>query len=449
MDRRKFMVSGAAGSAVALASAPALIGAPALAQIVADDRLYGYPGTLQPFGADVYRERRARLMAQMKDGIAVVYGPRQINLDSTVAEVDTANSDFFYLTGIRDVAGAALLLMPTERYREVLYLPNRNPDTDRFEGISLPIGGQVRNRTGFSHVSRIGGLAPALSEVASRVATMRYLGALVSPDVAVPRELDLYSRVAARVPGTTTVNNANLIRAMRAAKEPRELDLIRKAIAITGMGHRAAMQAARPGMTERQLRIVIEDAFRRGGTDRLAYPSIVGVARNSTVLHYQNGENVIRAGDLILVDAGCEYQYYASDVTRTFPVDGRFTPEQRGIYETVLAAQEAGAATLRAGVVYDEAQVAANRVMDRAGHRDDFWHGLGHFVGLDVHDVGDYAKPLQANSVVTVEPGIYLPDREIGVRIEDDFLVTAAGVENMSRAIPRTVAEIEGIMAAR
>jgi Xaa-Pro aminopeptidase len=222
---------------------------------------------------------------------------------------------------------------------------------------------------------------------------------------------------------------------------------MRKAIAATEVGMRSAMRSARPGMTEAQLRVIIEDGFRRAGTNRLAFPSIVGVARNSTVLHYQDGDNVIRPGDLILCDIGSEVDYYASDITRTFPVDGRFTPEQRGIYETVLAAQEAGASKLRSGVVYDEAQVAANAVMDRAGHRDDFWHGLGHFVGLDVHDVGDYAKPLPAGAVVTIEPGIYLPEREIGIRIEDEFLVTATGHEHLSRSIPRTVAEIEAAMA--
>ena len=438
LDRRRFML--AASAATALASSRGF------AQI-ADDRLYGYPGTVRPFAPDVYRERRARLMAQMKDGVAVVYGPREIDLGSNTAPIDGAASDFFYLTGIRDVAGAAILLAPGERYREILYLPNRNPDTDRFEGVSLPVGGEVRRRTGFEKVTRIGGLGPALVEIAARAGTMRYLGPLVSPDAAVPRELDLYSRVAARSPGTSTVNNSGLIRAMRAAKEPREIELMRKAIAATGVGMRAAMQAARPGMTEEQLRIIIEDGFRRAGTNRLAFPTIVGVARNSTVLHYQDGNNVIRAGDLILCDIGAEVDYYAADVTRTFPVDGRFTPEQRGIYETVLSAQEAAASKLRAGAVYDDAQVAANQVMDRAHHRDDFWHGLGHFVGLDVHDVGDYAKPLPAGAVVTIEPGIYLPEREIGVRIEDDFLVTANGSENMSRAIPRTVAEIEAAMA--
>jgi Xaa-Pro aminopeptidase len=416
---------------------------------VGDDRLYGYPGAVRPFTPDVYRDRRARLMAQMKDGVAVVYGPREIDLGSNVAPIDGAASDFFYLTGIRDVAGAALLLAPGERYPETLYLPVRNPDTDRFEGVSLPVGNEVRRRTGFERVTRIGGLGPALSEIAARATRMRYLGPLVSPDAAVPRELDLYGRVAQRVPGSSIVNNAGLIRAMRAAKEPRELELMRKAVAATGAGMRAAMQAVRPGMTEAQVRTIIEDGFRRAGALRLAFATIVGVARNSTVLHYQDGDTVIRSGDLILCDIGAEFGYYASDVTRTFPADGRFTPEQRSIYETVLAAQDAGAARLHAGAVYDEAQVAANQVMDRAGHRDDFWHGLGHFVGLDVHDVGDYAAPLPAGAVVTVEPGIYLPERNFGVRIEDEFLITAGAPENLSRAIPRTIAEIEAVMAAR
>lgn len=441
LDRRGFIAAGAAAAALSPTTA--------LAQANADDRLYGYPGTVRPFGPDVYRERRARLLAEMKDGVAVVYGPRTIDLGSNTAPIDGAASDFFYLTGIRDVAGAALMLAPGQRYREVLYLPSRNPDTDHFEGVSLPIGGEVRRRTGFERVSRIGALGPALSEIAARAGKMRYLGPLVGPDEAVPRELDLYSKVSQRVPGSSIVNNAGLIRAMRAAKEPRELELMRKAIAATGAGMRAAMQAARPGMTEEQLRIIIEDGFRRAGANRLAFPTIVGVARNSTVLHYQDGNNVIRAGDLILCDIGAEFGYYASDVTRTFPVDGRFTPEQRAVYETVLAAQDAAVARLRAGVVYDEAQVAANQVMERAGRRDDFWHGLGHFVGLDVHDVGDYLAPLPAGAVVTVEPGIYLPDREIGIRIEDEYLVTATGTEHLSRGIPRTVPEIEAVMAAR
>jgi Xaa-Pro aminopeptidase len=202
-------------------------------------------------------------------------------------------------------------------------------------------------------------------------------------------------------------------------------------------------------MKEFELKTIIENEFRAAGARGLAFPSIVGVARNSAVLHYSSGDNEIRAGDMILADIGAEYEHYAADITRTFPVDGRFNPEQRRIYETVLAAQDAAARQLRAGSAYEDLQRAATNVIEAAGHRDDFWHGLGHFVGLDVHDVGDYAQPLPAGAVLTIEPGIYLPHREFGVRIEDEYLVTAGGSEHMSRAVPRTVAEIEAVMTAR
>lgn len=441
LGRRRFLFAG--GAVTAAASFPSL------AQGVVDDRLYGYPGAIRPFDVDVYRERRARLMASMKDGVAVIYGPRTIDLGNVSAPIDGAASDFFYLTGIRDIAGAALLLAPGERYREILFLPSRASETDRFEGVTLPVGNEVRRRTGFAKVSRTTGLGGTLTEIAARAANLRYLGPLVAPDNPVPPELELYGKVVARVPGTSTANNSGLVRAMRAAKEPRELELMRKAIDVTGRAQVAAMKAVRPGMTEAQLRTIIEDEFRRHGALRVAFPTIVGVARNSTVLHFLDGDTVFRPGDLVLCDIGCEFSYYASDITRTFPVDGRFTDEQRKVYDVVLEAQNAAAAKLRAGVVYDEAQLAANSVMDRAGYRDDFWHGLGHFVGLDVHDVGDYAKPLTAGAVVTIEPGIYLPARAIGVRIEDEYLVTAGGNEHMSRNIPRTPADIEAVMASR
>jgi Xaa-Pro aminopeptidase len=224
---------------------------------------------------------------------------------------------------------------------------------------------------------------------------------------------------------------------------------MRRAIGATERGMRAAMRATRPGMREFELKNIIESEFKAAGARRLAFPSIVGVARNSAVLHYMGGDNEIRPGDLILADIGAEFDHYAADITRTFPVDGRFTPEQRRVYETVLAAQSAAARQLRAGSVYEDLSQAATNVIEAAGHRDDFWHGLGHFVGLDVHDVGDYAQPLPAGAVLTIEPGIYLPEREFGIRIEDEYLVTASGNEHLSRSIPRTVAEIEAAMAAR
>ena len=443
-NRRNFIATAAASG---LAATSGLSGA--WAQPAAP-RSYGYPAGTRPFGPEVYRERRRRLMERMKSGVAVLFGPSSVDRSATVAPIDRPGSDFAYLTGIVDDGGAALILAPGERtHREFLFLPNVDPEYDRWEGQRLLLGGELRRRTGFEKISRIGGLGGTLAQIAARAGEMRYIGPLVGPDSAVPRELELYGKVAARVPGTRIVNNHGLVHAMRQVKEPRELELMRRAIAATDRGMRAAMRAARPGMKEFELKDILEAEFRAAGARRLAFPSIIGVARNGAVLHYMGGDNEIRAGDMILADIGAEYDYYAADITRTFPVDGRFTPEQRRVYETVLAAQEAAARGLRPGTIYEDLQKAATDVIEAAGHRDDFWHGLGHFVGLDVHDVGDYSRPLPAGAVLTIEPGIYLPQREFGVRIEDEYLVTAAGNEHLSRAVPRTVAEIEAVMAAR
>ncbi|MBA2467147.1 MAG: aminopeptidase P N-terminal domain-containing protein [Sphingomonas sp.] len=440
LNRRTFIAS---------ASASGLISTQSWGQ-AAPARSYGYPAGTRPFEPPVYRDRRRRLMERMKTGVAVLYGPPAIDRSATVAPIDRPGSDFTYLTGLVDEPGAALLLAPGERtHREFLFLPNVDPEYDRWEGTRLLLGGELRRRTGFEKISRIGALGPLLAQIAARSGEMRYIGPLGSPEAAIPRELDLYGRVSARVPGTRIVNNHGLVHAMRLVKEPRELDLMRRAVAATDRGMRAAMRAARPGMKEFELKTIIENEFRAAGARRLAFPSIVGVARNSAVLHYTGGDNEIRAGDLILADIGAEFDLYAADITRTFPVDGRFTPEQRRVYEIVLAAQNTAARQLRAGSVYEDLQRAATGVIEAAGHRDDFWHGLGHFVGLDVHDVGDNAQPLPAGAVLTIEPGIYLPQRDFGVRIEDEYLVTAGGSEHLSRAVPRTVAEIEAVMASR
>jgi Xaa-Pro aminopeptidase len=439
LNRRTFVASAAAAGLV-----PGVAGAQ-----IPSARRYGLPAGTRPFGPQVYRERRRRLMERMQRGVAIVYGAPRIDLSSSIGSVGRQDSDFAYLTGLMDEPGAALILAPQERrHREILFLPSRDPEMERWEGSRLPIGQELRERAGFERVLRMQWLGATLTQIASRAGELHYLGPLVSPESPVPQVLDLYGRVAQRVPGTRIVNNHNLVRSMRAVKEPRELELMRRAIAATARGHQAALRAARPGMREFELKAIIENAFRAAGARGVAFPSIVGAARNTAVLHYPGGDNLIQRGDMILLDIGAEVDFYAADVTRTFPVDGRFTPEQRRVHDLVLQAQEAAAALLRPGAHYEDLQEASDAVIRRAGHADDSWHGLGHFVGLDVHDVGDLAQPLPAGAVVTIEPGIYLPDREFGVRIEDEYLVTASGSERLSRAIPRSAADIEAAMAA-
>jgi Xaa-Pro aminopeptidase len=439
-DRRNFL-----GSAAALG----MLATTTSAQ-VPDNRPYGSPARTSPFPPEVYRERRQRLMDRMKTGVAVIYGATSIDTSSTVAGVGRQNPDFAYLTGIMDEPGAVLVLAPGERiFKEYLFLARRDPDLERYDGEHLAISEEARARTGFQKIYRSNSLGTIVTALASRVGELRYVGPLVPPDSPVPAALDLYGKIAARVPGTRITNNQGWIAAMRVAKEPREIAAMRKAIEATRRGMLAGMRAARPGMKEFELRTIIENEFRAAGARGVAFPSIVGTGRNSAVLHYTGSDTEIRAGDMILCDIGAEIDYYAADITRTFPVDGRFNPEQRRIYETVLAAQDAAAAKLRPGALYEDLQLAANDVIRRAGHMDDFWHGLGHFVGLQVHDAGDLAAPLPAGAVVTIEPGIYQPHRNLGVRIEDDYLVTATGHERMSSSVPRTIAEVEAVLAAQ
>src|SRR5206468_82765 len=192
-----------------------------------------------------------------------------------------------------------------------------------------------------------------------------------------------------------------------------------------------------------------ERVWKSRGARRPAYPSIVGSGPNSTILHYPRSERVMQDGELILMDMSAEFAHYAADITRTLPVNGKFTALQRRIYDLVLKAQKAAFAQVRPGAYFEDLDAVARKVIVDAGYGDYFIHGLGHFVGLDVHDAGAYQEPLAPGMVITLEPGIYLPDEKFGVRIEDDVLVTKAGAKFLSDGLPREAADIERWMATR
>jgi Xaa-Pro aminopeptidase len=409
---------------------------------------FATPAGTAPFPPEVFRARRQRVMDAIKDGVAVIYGAEEQPTDAAVAPPFVQNGDFAWLTGIVDEPGAILVLAPTERtYREFLLLPSREPEAERWDVERLPLGAALEARTGFAKVYRTGTLGGLVTGLVERSKTLHFLGPIVSANAPVPKALDLYGKVAARAPGVALKDDSGLIAAMRVVKEPRELDLMRKAAAATARGHIAAMQAARPGMTEGQLKAVLEDAFRAAGGAGLSYDSIVATGRNAASLHYTRNSGVIGGSDLILIDAAASVGGYACDVTRTFPASGKFSPEQRASYELVLAAQAAAVSRLKAGVYYEDIVEVAKDVFRKAGRIDDFTHGLGHFVGLDVHDAGDYSKPLPAGAVITMEPGLYVQSQNYGIRIEDLYLITATGAERLSEAVPRTVAQIEAAMA--
>jgi len=398
------------------------------------------PGQSEAVG--VYAARRAALMKEMHDGVAVIHAGGTEDGDGY-----RQGSDFYYLTGVHE-AGAVLVLAPTERtYREFLVLPNRDPEAERWIGTREPIGDALRTRYGFEKILRSDRLMTLLLDLAGRSPT---LWQVVRPaaEASAP-DLELYARVTAKIPGVAVKSLGWTLARMRSRHSAGEIALMQRAVRISEAGFAAAATQIRPGGFEGSVEAEAERVFKSSGARRPAYSSIVGSGPNSTILHYPRSERVMVDGDLILMDMAAEYAHYAADITRTFPVNGHFTPEQRKVYEVVLAAQKAAFALVRPGAYFEDLDRAARGVIRDAGYGDDFIHGLGHFVGLDVHDAGAYQEPLAAGMVITLEPGIYLAERKIGIRIEDDVLVTADGARYLSDGLPREADEVERWLAQR
>jgi Xaa-Pro aminopeptidase len=405
-----------------------------------EPRPIGPTGTL---GADVYRKRRKALMDKLKTGATLVVNEMRF-------EGSRERMDFYYLTGI-DEPGAALLLDPASPDPEVLYLRALDLERGQWDGERAKLPSTLLEGTsGIAEIRRIDRLPRALLRACGH-GGLNYVGQLVPAPEAKPKVLTYYEEARERSPseGCKVNDRHDTLARMREAKEAEEIKLMRRSIEHTAAGHARILEVLKPGMREFELKDSIEDAFRRSGSRHLAYDSIVGSGPNGAVLHYPKDDRVMKEGELVVVDAGAEEQYYATDVTRTYPVSGKFSPEQREIYDIVLKAQAAGIAAAKAGVTPRTLERAVRKVIDDAGYHDAFIHGCCHFVGLEVHDAGDYDAPLPAGAVLTVEPGIYLPQRGFGVRIEDEILITPTGAEVLTKAIPKDPAEIERRMQSR
>jgi Xaa-Pro aminopeptidase len=277
-----------------------------------------------------------------------------------------------------------------------------------------------------------------------------------------------------RRPPRAIIDPQAALHELRLRKSPQEIAILRKAAAISGEAHRAAMAVGRPGSFEYEVEAVLDYTFRRRGGDGPGYGTIVGAGDNATILHYVDNDRAIADGDLVLVDAGCEYQQYTADITRTWPASGRFSPVQRSVYQVVLDAETSAIALARPGVSIDDLhQHCVRRLTEGmielgllAGSVDDliasqaykafYMHGTSHWLGLDVHDAGAYMpggqhRPLEPGMVITIEPGLYIgadadvrPElRGIGIRIEDDVLITADGCEVLTESAPRSIADVE------
>ena len=428
-----------------------------------------------------YAKRRSVLMRKIgASDIVILPAATELFRNNDTVFPFRQNSDFYYLTGFNE-PDAVLLLMPSRRDGEfILFNRERNLEREVWDG---PRAGQAGAKQQFKAdqaypYHMLEAMLPGL--LAGRKTIHYPVGRCQAFDKTI---LDAVNTLRARVrrgiqAPTVFADVSPTIHEMRLFKSKEEIATIQKAIDITAHAHQSAMEACRPGMNERELEAVLSYEFKRRGAQQCAYSPIVGAGANACVLHYVRNDAKIKNGDLVLIDAGAEYENYASDITRTFPANGRFTSEQRAIYEIVLEAQLAGIKAVKPGALWDAPQTAILKVitqglldlgilkgklsvlLEKQAYFPFYMHGYGHWMGLDVHDVGSYKagerfRPLKAGMVLTVEPGIYIAANQkgvhkrwhnIGVRIEDDVLVTGKGCKVLSQGIPKTIAAIEKLM---
>jgi Xaa-Pro aminopeptidase len=445
--------------------------------------------------ADFHRSRRDAVRAALPvDAIAVLFGAPQRNRSNDVDYEYRQSSDFLYLTGTTE-PGSALIMAPSGitvdglRVQEVLFVPPRDPAHEVWEGRRFGTS-RAMERLGVEmaleatrfeevlgtllssgehrvfHLPLPQGVEPR-SELAGQISA--FLEHTESVDVA-EGNMNPHAEQAPAEDGPDGSTLRGVLDRLRTVKTEEEMILLQRAIDITAEAHREVMKQLEAGWAEYEIEALIEYTFKRNGAEYPGFPSIVASGENSVILHYGSNRKTTESGEVIVIDVGAEYHGYSADVTRTIPVDGAFSPEQRKIYELVYAAQEAGIEATQAGVSFRNPHAAATRVLlegmaelglidgptDLPGLRRFFMHGTSHYLGLDVHDVSG-GGPMQPGTVITVEPGIYIPAAadidpkwwNIGVRIEDDVLVTEAGPVILSTAAPRQIDEVEALMQGR
>ncbi|NPA71657.1 MAG: M24 family metallopeptidase [Gammaproteobacteria bacterium] len=435
-------------------------------------------------------QNRQKLMAKLPENSAVIVlsGAEQIR-NRDVEFTFRAESDFFYLTAFSEPDSALLLLKNAEQESHLFVRP-KDPEQETWQGRRLGVDA-APNALGVDKAYAIETLDETvlslLAQTESIYLSFSPLSDLLGSVGDWISALKQQGRKGVRAP--TQIRDLDaLLHEQRLFKSEEEVQRMRAAAQISVKGHLAAMQAVQPGRFEYQVQAELEATFMRHGSPRVAFNSIVAMGENACILHYTENRDEIQDGALVLVDAGAEFKGYAGDITTTFPANGRFSHPQAQLYELVLAAQQAAIAVIKPGVAYDRAHAASVRVLTEGllklgilqGELETliseelfkpfFMHGTGHWLGMDVHDVGDYKQPIngeqvwrnfEAGMVVTVEPGLYISAEQaaqlgvdaqwsnIGIRIEDDILVTESGHEVLTQGLPRTVAEIEAWMQAR
>lgn len=415
----------------------------------------------------VYAARRAKLAAQVDSPVILLgfTGREEFSQNYIFEQED----NFYYLTGHNEEEAGLIILpaaknsssaAPADIPQEILFLPPKNPNKEKWNGLRMsPSDPGIQSRTGFASVQPFPEMRAALERLAKLYPTIYTILPYEKENGGYPHEKAVTDWIRLAVPQAKLKDIRSNITDLRQIKSPGEIAFLTQAINLSLDAHLAAMRMMRPGLHEYQIAAKMVEVHAMGGSEAEGYAPIIGAGPNSTALHYNKLARNIEDGDIVVLDVGAQYAGYSADITRTLPANGKFTPRQREIYEIVLGAQNAALAAIKPGMDY--CQKGSKSVYKIAydyinSHGKDlhgkslgqyFIHGLGHDIGLDVHDPGEYCKPLEPGRVITVEPGIYIPEENLGVRIEDDVLITETGYKFLSERLPRNPAEIEKIMA--
>lgn len=392
-----------------------------------------------------YQSRRNALLDSLSGAVGLVFAGEAQGHDAF-----RADQSFYYLTGIADEPGAMVWFDPKAedpRRKIMLFLKPRDPELEQWDGLRDPIDAALRGATGFTWIMRTTYLPRTLTTAARRAGKMACLHPFAAHTANPTPDLALFRKVQERTVGISIEDRTTLIGSMRVTKSKPERALVKQAVDATLVGIDALLGAMKPGANEKELERAFTLAISAAGASGHAYEPIVGSGLRGTVLHYRANNAVCKAGELIVLDAAARVGGYNADITRTYPVSGTFTERQREIYEIVLEAQEAAIAAVKPGAFNADIDIAARRVIEKAGYGDYYIHGIGHHLGLEVHDI-DPGGPLKPGAIMTIEPGIYIPGEALGVRIEDDVLVTAKGRENLSSNIPKSIDAVEAQIAA-
>jgi Xaa-Pro aminopeptidase len=414
-----------------------------------------------------YAERRGKLASNIDGPIVLVgYTGKE---EEAQTYIFAQEENFYYLTGHNEEEAALILLPPDDSKnkkddwkgaREILFLPPKNPSKEKWNGARMsPSDPGIEARTGFAMVKPMPELRATVEKLARIYPTFYTLLPYQKEMGGYPHEKETVDWLKQAAPEVAVKDIRSNITALRMIKSSTELALLREAVDLSLDAHFEAMKMVRPGLWEYQVAAKMVEVHAMGGSEAEAYAPIVGTGPNSTALHYDKLARKIEDGDVVLMDVAAQYSGYAADITRTVPANGKFTPRQREIYDIVLGAQQAAIDALKPGMdmcrkgdksLYKFAYDYINsHGKDQQGKPlgQYFIHGLGHNIGLNVHDPGDLCKPFVPGMVITVEPGIYIPEENLGVRIEDDLLITEDGHELLSQRLPRSADEIEKIMA--